>query len=75
VAASSARPPGESDVIHIVSTSGTGTPRVLDSLRVEGAVRALAGRMGGKATRLAAAVEGPDRATRLVVMDLARQRP
>ena len=75
VAASSAQPPGESDVIQIVSTSGSGTPRILDSLRVEGAVRALAGRMGGKATRLAAAVQGPDRATRLVVMDLARQGP
>jgi hypothetical protein len=75
VAASSARPPGESDVILIVATSATEAPRVLDSFRVDGAVRALAGRAGGRAARLAAAVEGPDHATRLVVMDLARPQP
>lgn len=75
VAASSAGPPGESDTILVVSTSGPEAPRVLDSFRVDGAVRALAGRADGKATRLVAAVEGPDHATGLVVMDLARPQP
>ena len=77
VAAASARPPGEEDSVLIVATSGgTGEgPRVLDSLRVEGAVRALAGRVHPGSARLVAAVEDPANGPRLLVMDLARPEP
>jgi hypothetical protein len=75
VAVSSPQPPGEDDAILIVSTSGSEGPRLLDSLRVEGAVRALAGRERGRTARLVAAVEERDRVARLLVMDLARAQP
>jgi hypothetical protein len=74
VAASSPRPPGEEDEVLIVATAGGG-PRVLDSIPVDGAVRALAGRALDKAMRLVAAVEEPGGRARLVVMDLALPRP
>jgi hypothetical protein len=75
VAASSPRPPGEDDAILIVGASEAQAPRVLDSLRVEGAVRALAARPRGQAVRLVAAVEEADRSFRLLVVDLTRPRP
>lgn len=75
VAASSPRPPGEDDAILIVSTSGEEGPRLVDSLRVEGAVRALAARERGRTARLVAAVEEPDRGAHLLVLDLARAQP
>jgi len=75
VAASSARPPGEDDAVLIVSVGGTEAPRVLESLHVEGAVRALAARGRGASVRVVAAVEEPDRAFRLLVLDLARPQP
>ena len=75
VAASSAQPPGDDDAILIVSTAGGEGPRLVDSLRVEGAVRALAGRELGRTARLVAAVEERDRAARLLVLDLARAEP
>ena len=74
VAASSPLPPGEEDAILIIATAGAG-PRVLGSVPVEGAVRALAGRALDKAMRLVAAVEEPGGRARLVVMDLALPRP
>lgn len=75
VAASSPQPPGEDDAILVIATANGDTPRLLDSLRVEGSVRALAARARGKAVRLVAAVEGPDRSSRLLVLDLARPQP
>jgi len=75
LAASSPGPPGEDDAILIVATAGAGGPRVLESLRVEGAVRALAARGRGASVRLVAAVEEPDEAYRLLVLDLARPQP
>jgi hypothetical protein len=75
VAASSPRPPGEDDAILLVNTSAQGGPQVLDSLHVEGAVRALATRRHGDSVRLVAAVEEPDRTSRLLVLELARPQP
>lgn len=77
VAAASARPPGEDDSVLIIATSeGAGEgPRVLDSLRVDGAVRALAGRVHADSARLVAAVEDVADGPRLLVMDLARPEP
>ena len=75
VAASSPQPPGEDDAILIVATSGGDGPHLLDSLRVEGSVRALAARARGKAVRLVAAVDEPDGGSRLLVLDLARPQP
>jgi hypothetical protein len=75
VAAASAQPPGADDAILVISTSERDGPRLLESLRVEGAVRALAGRERGRTARLVAAVEEPDSAARLLVMDLARTQP
>ncbi len=77
VAAASARPPGEDDSVLIVATSeGAGEgPRVLDSLRVDGAVRALAGRVHAESARLVAAVEDVADGPHLLVMDLARPEP
>jgi hypothetical protein len=75
VAASSPRPPGEDDAILIISTSRAEGPRLLDTLRVEGTVRALAGRERGTGMRLVAAIEERDRGARLLVMDLARAQP
>jgi hypothetical protein len=77
VAAASPRPPGEDDAILVVGTrdgSGDG-PRVLDSVRVDGAVRALAARARGESMRLVAAVEDEEGGARLLVMDLARLQP
>ena len=77
VAAASPRPPGEDDAILVVAArdgSGDG-PRVLDSIRVDGAVRALAARAHGEGMRLVAAVEDEEGAARLLVMDLARLQP
>jgi hypothetical protein len=77
VAAASPRPPGESDAILIVSTRD-GSPegaRVMDSVRVDGAVRALAARARGESMRLVAAVEDEEGGARLLVMDLARLQP
>jgi hypothetical protein len=77
VAAASARPPGEDDSVLIVAASeGAGEgPRVLDSLHVDGAVRALAGRVHAESTRLVAAVEDAADGPHLLVMDLARPEP
>jgi hypothetical protein len=77
VAAASARPPGEDDSVLIVAISeGAGEgPRVLDSLRVDGAVRALASRVHAESARLVAAVEDAADGPRLLVMDLARPEP
>ena len=75
VAASSPRPPGEEDAILIVATTGAGEPRLVESLRVEGAVRALAARERGATVRLVAAVEEPDEVYRLLILDLARPQP
>jgi len=75
VAVSSPQPPGDKDTVLIVATEGSDGPRVLDSLRVDGAVRALAGRARGNAMRLVAAVEEPGRGARLLVMDLVRPQP
>jgi hypothetical protein len=75
VAASSPQPPGGDDVILVIDAAAADGPRVLDSFRVEGAVRALAARARGPSVRLIAAVEEPDRTFRLLVLDLARQRP
>ena len=61
--------------VEVVSTGGTEAPRVLESLHVEGAVRALAARGRGASVRVVAAVEEPDRAFRLLVLDLARPQP
>jgi hypothetical protein len=77
LAAASPRPPGEDDAILIVAArDGSGdAPRVLDSIRVDGAVRALAARARGESMRLVAAVEDEEGGARLLVMDLARVNP
>jgi hypothetical protein len=77
VAAASPRPPGEDDAILVVAArdgSGEG-PRVVDSIRVDGAVRALAARARGESMRLVAAVEDEEGGARLLVMDIARLQP
>ena len=76
VATASPRPPGEDDAILVVATrdGSGGGPRLLDSIRVDGAVRALAARARGESIRLVAAVEDEGGA-RLLVMDLARLAP
>lgn len=77
VAAASPRPPGEDDAILLVGTrdgSADGA-RILDSIRVDGAVRALAARARGESMRLVAAVEDEEGGVRLLVMDLARLQP
>jgi hypothetical protein len=76
VAAAAPHPPGEDDAILIIAT-GDGShepPRVLDAVRVDGAVRALAARAFGESMRLVAAVQDVD-GSRLLVMDLARLQP
>jgi len=75
VAASSAQPPGDDDAILVLSTSGPGGPRLVDSLRVDGAVRALAAREHGPIVRLVAAVDERDGSARLLVLDLGRAEP
>jgi hypothetical protein len=77
VAAASPRPPGEDDDILIVATSdATGAgPHVLESIHVEGSVRALAGRARGDTVRLVAAVDDPLVGPHLLVLDLARPQP
>jgi hypothetical protein len=73
MAAASADPPGENDRILFLrdppDLTGAG------SLRVEGAVRALAARRHGSVTVLAAATEDATGAFRLVLLDLAERRP
>jgi hypothetical protein len=77
VAAPSPEPPGEDDAILIVAMPGGAAQglRVLDSLRVEGAVRALAGRARGESMRLVAALEDAQGGARLLVMDLRHLQP
>jgi hypothetical protein len=76
VAVASAQPPGEDDAILVVGTrEGPPAPRVLESIRVDGAVRALAARARGESMRLVAAVEDVEGGARLLVMDLARLQP
>ena len=75
VAASSPQPPGGDDAILILDTVALDGPRLLDSFRVEGAVRALAARARGASVRVVAAVEEPDRTFRLLVLDLTGPRP
>jgi hypothetical protein len=76
VAAASPRPPGEDDAILIVTSprDGSDPPSVLESLHVDGAVRALAARARQDSVRLVAAVEDAEGA-RLLVLDLARPEP
>jgi hypothetical protein len=77
VAAASPRPPGDDDAILVVAAQdGSGEGRhVLDSIRVDGAVRALAARPRGESMRLVAAVEDEEGGARLLVMDVARPQP
>ena len=77
VAAASPRPPGDDDAILVVALRGgsTDAPRVLESVRVDGAVRALASHARGESVRLVAAVEDAEGGTRLLAMDLARLQP
>jgi len=74
VAASSALPPGSADSILILATDSQGV-RLLDSLPVDGAIRALARQPLGRADRLIAAVEAVDGTFHLVVVDLSRRAP
>ena len=76
VAAASAHPPGEDDAVLVIA-AGDGSPEgahVVDSVRVDGAVRALAARAIGESMRLVVAVDDEDGA-RLLLMDLARLPP
>lgn len=75
VAASSAQPPGGDDAILVVDLAAADGPRVIESFRVEGAVRALAARSRGASMRVVAAVEEGDRTSRLLIIDLARPQP
>jgi hypothetical protein len=74
VAATSAAAPGEPDAILILGVEPAGA-RLLDSLPVEGAVRALASVARGRGERLVAAVAGPLGESHLVVFDLGRGAP
>jgi len=69
IAASSASPPGESDWVQIVS----GERHLLDSLPVEGTIRALASRPGEDGARLVVGVEEAQ-GSHLLVLGL-RRRP
>lgn len=74
VAASSPNPPGSDDAVLLLAREDSGL-RLRDTLRVEGAVRALAGRVHGETARLVAAVEEPAGGTYLLLMDLRRREP
>jgi hypothetical protein len=74
MAASSALPPGPVDSILILSTGPSGVALV-DSVPVDGAIRALARQPRGRADRLIAAVETPEGAFHLAVVDVSRGAP
>jgi hypothetical protein len=76
LAASRADPPGSTDAILLLSRGDAGW-EVRQTLPVEGAVRALAARPRSGRWRLVAALEEaePERATHLVVLELAPQEP
>lgn len=74
LAASSPNPPASTDSLIFLQRDGQGA-RVIESLPVEGAVRALASRVQGEAARLVAAVQETGGATYLLVLDLRRREP
>jgi hypothetical protein len=73
-AASSAEPPGGDDSVLLIARDADGV-RVVARLRVDGAVRAIAGHGNGDGARLVAAVEEPSGPMHLVVMDVRRREP
>jgi hypothetical protein len=74
IAGSSAEPPGGADDLLLIEATPEGWA-LAQSLPVEGAIRALAGRQRGSHWRLVAAVEEPAGATHLLAFDLARRVP
>ena len=74
VAASSALPPGPVDSILILSAGSSGV-ELVDSVPVDGAIRALARQPRGRADRLIAAVETPEGSFHLAVVDVSRGAP
>jgi hypothetical protein len=71
VAASSADPPGRGDAILLLAADAGFRP--LDSLPLDGSIRALAGRTRGDTARLVAAVQPPGSGAHLVFLELRRR--